>query len=47
MPYPAFLLRQQAAALRQLTLIGAIQVGQTDADHAHLPILMLRENAGI
>lgn len=47
MPYPAFLLRQQAAALRQLLIIGAVGVGMTDRDSAAMPIAMLRDVAGI
>lgn len=47
MPYPAFLLRQEAAAVRQLMIIGALQVGQADEQHAAIPIAMLRDTAGI
>ncbi len=47
MPYPAFLLRQQAAALRQLLLAGAVGLGMADRDTAAIPIAMLRDVAGI
>lgn len=42
MPYVAFLLRMQAAARRQLTLIGAIRIAQSDHPDPQLDALQRR-----
>lgn len=46
MPYPAFVLRQEAAAVRQLLLVGAVQLGQGGEDTA-IALAQLRSAARV
>lgn len=46
MPYPAFVLRQEAAAMRQLLLIGVVQLGQ-GGDDAAIGVAQLRSAARV
>lgn len=47
MPYVEFVLRSEAAAVRQLLLVGAASLGQADADHAAIPLAQLRDIARV
>lgn len=46
MPYPAFVLRQEAAAVRQLLLVGAVQLGQ-GGEEASVRLAQLRSAARV
>ncbi len=46
MPYPAFVLRAEAAALRQLMLVGAVQLGM-GGEEAVIGVAQLRSTARV
>ena len=45
MLYPEYVLRQEAAAMRQLIQVGALQLGGATPESATIPLAQLREAA--
>lgn len=45
MPYVAFVLRQRAAAMRQLLIAGAVGLGMGSEESTAIPIAQLRDMA--